>query len=156
MATEVALTVRPIGPEDRNPWQSLFQAYGVFYKTDFTSDICDNVWDWLMSDNHPVRGFIAGRGDSILGFAHLRAQHDTFSAGPSWFLDDLFTTPEARGQGVATSLISHLKHYASTHGGGTLRWITAADNHTAQHLYDSLAQRTSWVVYQDQVPGSTS
>jgi hypothetical protein len=29
-----------------------------------------------------------------------------------------------------------------------LRWITAADNVTAQKLYDRIATRTSWVTYE--------
>ena len=152
--TDTAPVVRPVAARDRNEWQSLFQAYGVFYKTEFTHDVCDGVWEWLMRDEHPVRCFVAESNNRVVGFAHVRAQHDTFTAGPSWFLDDLFTTPDARGQGVATALIAHVKQDAASRGGGTLRWITASDNHTAQRLYDTLATRTSWVVYQDETGGS--
>jgi len=146
--------VRAVRAHDRNAWQSLFQAYGVFYETPFGDGICQGVWEWLMEENHPVRGFVAETAGVVEGFAHVRAQHDTFTAGPSWFLDDLFTAPEARGKGVATALIEHVKDFAGIQGGGTLRWITAADNHTAQRLYDTLAQRTSWLVYQDEIEGT--
>jgi ribosomal protein S18 acetylase RimI-like enzyme len=147
--------VRAVSADDRDAWQKLFQAYGVFYRTAFDDDICEGVWKWLMEDNHPVRGFVAETAGTVVGFTHVRAQHNTFTAGPSWFLDDLFTAPEARGNGVATALIEHVKHYAGTRGGGTLRWITAADNQGAQRLYDTLAQRTSWVVYQDETEGAS-
>ena len=33
-------------------------------------------------------------------------------------------------------------------GGGTMRWITAADNTSAQKLYDRIATRANWVVYE--------
>lgn len=153
MMAELPL-VRAVSAEDQEAWQRLFKAYGVFYETAFDDDVCQGVWRWLMEDNHPVQCFVAEKAGVVVGFAHLRAQHDTFTAGPSWFLDDLFTAPEARGNGVATALIEHVKNFAGTQGGGTLRWITAADNHGAQRLYDALAQRTSWVVYQDETDGT--
>jgi len=31
---------------------------------------------------------------------------------------------------------------------GTLRWITASDNLTAQALYDQVATRATWVTYE--------
>jgi hypothetical protein len=32
--------------------------------------------------------------------------------------------------------------------GGSLRWITAADNERAQRAYERVATRTSWVTYE--------
>ena len=73
---------------------------------------------------------------------------DTFSTGLDWYLDDLFTDPAARGTGVASALIDRLTELARATGPGTLRWITAEDNVTAQRVYDRLAKRTTWVTYE--------
>lgn len=151
MSEETVPTVRPVGTDDRERWQELFLAYGIFYEESFPPDIVDGVWAWLMSDNHPLRGFVAELDGQVVGFAHLRFQHDTFTAGPGWFLDDLFTHPDARGRGVATALIEALDEYASTRGGGTMRWITAATNERARRLYDTLATPTTWVTYEREV-----
>lgn len=140
--------IRKIQPADRDQWEALFLAYGVFYETAFTQQIVEGVWEWLMDPSHSVSGFVAESEGTLLGFAHLREQADTFRAGPSWFLDDLFTLPTARGRGVGRALIDALKEHGAAHGGGDLRWITAADNTQAQHLYDTLASRTSWVMYE--------
>jgi GNAT superfamily N-acetyltransferase len=142
------IEIRPIGAGDRAQWEELFLAYGVFYETAFTPEIIKGVWEWLMNPQHSVHGFVAEEQGTLLGFAHLREQADTFRAGPSWFLDDLFTGPEARGRGVGRQLIAALRSHGASHGGGDLRWITAADNNQAQHLYDSVATRTSWVMYE--------
>ena len=62
-------------------------------------------------------------------------------------------TWEARGLGVGRALITRVKAHATAHGGGELRWFTEADNTTAQRLYDTLATKSSWVVYEDLVTG---
>ena len=144
--------IRPIELRDHNQWRTLFVAYGVFYETDFSDEVLAGVWAWLMDDAHEVSALVAEiedlDGSRLVGFAHLRRLHDTFTAGPGWSLDDLYVAPEHRGTGVAGSLIAACESVARAHGGGTLRWITAADNHTAQRLYDRVATRTSWVTYE--------
>ena len=151
MTEKTAPVVRLVTAGDRERWQELFLAYGVFYEEEFLPEVVEGVWAWLMEENHPVRCFVAEVDGQVQGFAHLRFQHDTFTAGAGWFLDDLFTDPEARGGGVATALISALDDYATAHGGGTLRWITASHNDRARRLYDTLATATTWVTYEREV-----
>ena len=151
MTEKTAPVVRLVTAGDCERWQELFLAYGVFYEEEFPPEVVEGVWAWLMEENHPVRCFVAEVDGQVQGFAHLRFQHDTFTAGAGWFLDDLFTDPEARGGGVATALISALDDYATAHGGGTLRWITASHNDRARRLYDTLANATTWVTYEREV-----
>ena len=139
--------IRPIGPGDRDAWRSLFTAYGVFYETDFSSAVLDGVWAWLMDPAHEVSALVAD-ADGLVGFAHLRRLQDTFTAGPAWSLDDLYVAPDHRGAGIARALIAACDATAHSAGGGTLRWITASDNSTAQRLYDTVATRTTWVTYE--------
>jgi len=144
----VTTEIRLLSASDEQAWRALFSAYGVFYKTSFDEHTLSGVFSWLMDEGHPETCLVAERDGRVVGFAHLQRQVDTFTAGPGWFLDDLFVDPDHRGQGIARALISHLSDYALAHGGGTLRWITAADNHTAQGLYDQIASKTSWVMYE--------
>jgi ribosomal protein S18 acetylase RimI-like enzyme len=142
------MDVRAVAPTDRAAWTALFTEYGDFYHSTFDERVLDGVWSWLMDESHEVNGIVAVREGSVVGFAHYRRLADTFTAGPSWFLDDLYVSPEARGAGAATSLIEGVTEIAAARGGGTLRWITAADNKTAQNVYDRVAQRTSWVTFE--------
>ena len=146
----MSTTIRPINASDEQAWRALFSAYGVFYETAFDDHTLAGVFSWLMDENHPEQCFVAESDGVVVGFAHLQRQVDTFTAGPGWFLDDLFVDPDHRGRGIARALISHLSNYATSHGGGTLRWITAADNHTAQGLYNQIATKTSWVMYESE------
>lgn len=145
--TEANVEIRPIVPGDRAAWQELFRAYGVFYETDFTDEVFDGVWAWLLDPGHEVSALVAVDGDELVGFAHIRRLSDTFTAGPGWFLDDLYVVPEYRGRGVARDLIEQAARDGAAAGGGTMRWITAADN-PAQKLYDRVATRATWVVYE--------
>jgi GNAT superfamily N-acetyltransferase len=144
----VALHVRPIGPLDHEEWRELFRAYGVFYDTVFTEPQLDTVWSWLMDPQHPHNAWVAEIDGTLVGFGHMRQHSDTFTGGPAWFLDDLYTSEGARGHGVATGIIAALRSHADAHGGGTISWITADDNHTAQRVYDRVAKRTHWVTYE--------
>ena len=96
--------VRPIDEGDHARWRELFTAYGVFYETEFPASVLEGVWAWIRDPEHPLLCFVAvDDAGTIVGFAHVREQPDTFTAGPGWYLDDLFTDPDARGQGIATS-----------------------------------------------------
>lgn len=145
------MTIRPIESADHDQWRELFRAYGVFYETQFPDEVLDGVWGWLMDPAHEVHALVADEEGGLAGFAHIRRLSDTFTAGPAWFLDDLYVAPEHRGSGIARALIERGYADATAAGGGTFRWITAADNETAQLLYDRIAERAGWVVYEKEL-----
>jgi len=140
--------IRAIQPSDKVQWARLFVAYGVFYETAFTQEIVDGVFAKLVGDTTEIQGLVALNDDKVVGFALYRALYDTFTDGPAWHLDDLFVDPAARGTGVANDLIEAVTIVARENGGGTIRWITAADNETAQRVYNKLATRKTWVTYE--------
>ena len=146
------VVVRRAVAGDRDAWTRLFVAYGVFYNSTFDETVLAGVWDWIQDASHEVDAVVAvDDGGSLVGFAHYRRQADTFTAGTGWTLDDLYVSPDARGAGAATALIEAVAEAAHAGGGGTLRWITAADNTTAQRLYDRVATRATWVTYERDV-----
>ena len=142
----MTVTVRAIEERDHDAWSPLFIAYGAFYETEFSTEVVESTWSRLIGDGSGIDALVAEIDDTVVGFAHYRSHPDTFSTGRDWFLDDLYTAPEARGSGAGTALIEQLKQLASS--SGTLRWITAESNTTAQSLYDKVATRTSWVTYE--------
>ena len=148
----MSIAVRAAAPQDRDAWARLFVDYGVFYETAFDETVLSGVWRWITDASHEVSAFVAvdDAGD-LVGFAHLRRQADTFTAGTGWTLDDLYVSPAARGAGVATALIDAVTVAATEGGGGTLRWITAEGNTRAQRVYDRVATRASWVTYEKEL-----
>jgi GNAT superfamily N-acetyltransferase len=64
------------------------------------------------------------------------------------YLEDLFVDPVARRSGVGRALIEALAAEGRQAGWRRIYWRTAADNATAQALYDRLARRSGWVTYE--------
>ena len=52
-------------------------------------------------------------------------------------MNDLFVSPDARGQGVGRALIEASADVARNRGAHHLEWATAPDNATAQRLYNA-------------------
>ena len=149
MSDTDAPAVRGIRADDRERWGELFAAYLEFYESEASPELLDRVWSWLLSDGRELSGLVAELDGVVVGIAHVRQQPDTFTGESSWHLEDLFTAPAARGHGVATALIAEIAAHQTP--GSTVRWMTAADNATAQSVYDKLATRTTWVTYEKSV-----
>lgn len=149
----MTIDVRDIREGDHNAWRRLFADYGEFYDTTFPDDVLDGVWSWLMDAESEVCAVVAvstGKSGDVVGFAHYRQLPDTFTASVAWFLDDLYVEPGHRGSGAGAALIDAVAERAASDGGGTVRWITAESNATAQRVYDRVATRTTWVTYEKQ------
>ncbi len=141
-------TIRPLTPADRSAWDPLYQGYAQFYRVEQTPEMRARVWDWLMDPGHELRGIAASdEGGQLLAFAHFRPFARPLSATVGGWLDDLFVSPEARGQGLAEALIAAISAEGRSAGWSVIRWITAEDNYRARSAYDRLAERTKWVTY---------
>ncbi len=86
-------------------------------------------------------------GEAV-GFATLYWSWQTLSAARLGVMNDLYVTPDARGQGVAESLIAACRDACRGHGARTLSWQTALDNERAQAVYERVGARPSrWLDY---------
>ena len=65
----------------------------------------------------------------------------------SRFLNDLFVMPGHRSGGTA-ALVEVVQAEAKAQGMGVVRWITRDHNYRARSLYDKLAKKTDWVLYE--------
>lgn len=146
------VVVRPIEQGDHEAWQRLFHAYRTFYEYDAEQDVVDRVWGWIHDPAHETNALVASIDGRVVGFAHHREFARPSSGKRGLYLDDLFTEPDVRGQGVGRALLDRLLQMAVERGLDKVRWITAEDNHTAQRLYDDLAQRTTWLTYDMRPP----
>jgi GNAT superfamily N-acetyltransferase len=142
------INVRPIAPQDRGDWDTLYAAYAAFYEIEQTQEMRDRVWGWLFDPAASSEALVAENAQGMLiGLAHFRPYARPLAAATGGFLDDLFVSPTARGSGAAQALIEALEHIAAQRGWGVIRWITADNNYRARGLYDRVATRTSWVTY---------
>ena len=140
------LTIDRLAPGDRAAWEALFRAYIAFYERSLTQDWYDRAWREFEADAR-MHALGARRDGRLLGIAHFLVQPSTSSAD-TCYLQDLFTAPEARGQGVGRALIEAVAERARARGCCRLHWLTHAGNTTARRLYDQVAENRGFIRYQ--------
>ncbi|HWU33537.1 MAG TPA: GNAT family N-acetyltransferase [Marmoricola sp.] len=143
----MTFTIRPVVETDRNAWGSLYRGYRDFYKLEDDPEVLDRAWQWLMTGEHTLFGLVAAQEDELLGLAHLKWMARPSTGTICLYLDDLFTAPVARGQGVGHALLVRASQIAAERGASVVRWITDVDNTTARRVYDEVATATRWVTY---------
>lgn len=67
--------------------------------------------------------------------------------GPSIYIADVAVTAAARRQGIGRALLQDLESWAADHDAHAIRLNMHAGNTPAQHLYESLGYRQTWVTY---------
>lgn len=141
------ISISHLTKEDRQDWQRLYEGYAVFYKVPMNDDILNQVWDWIFDET--IYCIVAkDENGRAIGLMHYRAMPSPLRGSMVGFLDDLFVEPEVRGQGAVDALFGKLKEEAQSHGWKAIRWITGDDNYRARGVYDKIAKKTAWNLYQ--------
>jgi GNAT superfamily N-acetyltransferase len=144
----MSFTVRTLEHTDRHEWDQLWRGYLDFYETTVPDHVSELTWQRLMDPEAPILGFCAAQTDGkLLGIVHYLFHPVTWSAGPRCYLEDLFTSPDARGKGVGRALIEAVYAAADSRGADQVYWLTQAFNATARRLYDQVASATPFIKY---------
>ncbi len=115
----------------------LFDLYRVFYEQKSDLNGARNFLKERISNEESV-AFIALDGSSPLGFVQLYPSFSSVSMKRSWVLNDLFVNEQARGQGIGEKLMKTAIEFAKETGAKGVLLETAADNTTAQRLYEKI------------------
>jgi len=140
--------VRPPAADDREQWLGLWQGYLDFYESDVPASVTNLTWNRLLDPEAPIHGLCAATTDGrILGIVHYLFHPVTWAAGPRCYLEDLFTSADARGRGVGRALIEAVYAAADARGADQVYWLTQEFNATARRLYDQVATATQFIKY---------
>jgi GNAT superfamily N-acetyltransferase len=151
MQSSQGLTVRIAARGDYARWFVLWAEYNAFYErvgpNAVPQAVTDRTWERFFDSYEPMHALVAEVDHDVTGFAHFLFHRNTVMIPPICYLQDLFTTRDARGKGVGRALIEEV--YARARGAGCSRvyWQTHATNQTAMRLYDQVAERSGFVVY---------
>jgi GNAT superfamily N-acetyltransferase len=127
----------------------VIQQYQSFYGVENLSDDTNRKF-FSQFDEHSQEGcvFVYRAGGVVAGFATIYFSYASTLAAKVAILNDLFTLPDYRGNGIARKLIEHSRLHASEKGAVRLQWLTAPDNRQAQAVYDALqASSSTWRCY---------
>ena len=141
------ITVTPPSPHEKDQWLPLWRGYLDFYRTDLSEEITDLTWRRCFDLHEPLYMLVARHDGAWRGFAILVLHRSTWAKEDYCYLEDLFTAPEARGQGVATALIEAGADLARAYGCSRYYWLTEDSNHTAQVLYDKIGRKSGFIQY---------
>jgi GNAT superfamily N-acetyltransferase len=143
--------VRPVARADYDQWLPLWDGYNAFYgrhgATALDPAITATTWQRFFDDEEPVHALVAEADGQLIGLTHFLYHRSTTAIGPTCYLQDLFTTEAARGKGVGRALIEGVYARARSAGAARVYWQTHETNATAMRLYDSIAQRSGFLVY---------
>lgn len=145
------LVVRPARPDDFESWLPLWTGYNTFYKRTLPLEITKLTWQRFFDHYEPMHCLVAEQGARLIGLTHYIFHRNTTMVGPTCYLQDLFTTAEARGKGVGRALIEAVYERAKQAGSPRVYWQTHETNSTAMLLYDKVAQRSGFVVYRKDI-----
>jgi len=127
----------------------LIRKYQEFYKVVDISD-SKNKEFFLQFDEASSAGcqFIFRSNLKPVGFATVFFTYSSTLAVKVAVLNDLYTLPEMRREGIGKQLVEHCRAFAKSRSASRLQWVTAPDNEQAQKLYDSLnTGKSTWCFY---------
>ncbi|MEZ5666648.1 MAG: GNAT family N-acetyltransferase [Alphaproteobacteria bacterium] len=142
------LTIEPVAAHHKAQWLTLYAGYADFYHSPLGPEGAEVVWGWLMDPGHVFEGLVARQDDRLVGLVHFRAMPSPLRAKDAGFIDDLFVDPDRRGTGAAEALMLAVYDIAQARGWPLLRWITSDSNYRARAVYDRIAVKSQWAMYE--------
>lgn len=141
------IQIVPVQQQDYKQWMVYWLAYQHFYQVSLSPAVTQTTWQRFFCDTEPVYCAVAKQGEQILGFVHYIIHRSTWAEQNFCYLEDLYVSPESRGQQVGKRLIEYVQQQAISLHHGRLYWHTQETNHTAQKLYDWIAEKPGVIEY---------
>ena len=144
-------TVRAAVQDDFAAWKVLWDGYNAFYgragHTALPEEVTRMTWSRFLDADEPMHVMVAERLGTLLGLVHFIFHRSTIQVAPTCYLQDLFTVEEARGTGVGRALINAVYERAISAGSPRVYWLTHETNTVAMQLYDTVAEKSGFLVY---------
>ena len=143
------LVIRPLVIDDEADWRRLWSAYLAFYETVLPEEIDRSTFARLTGGGSgDFRGLVAELDGRAVGLAHYLFHRSCWTLNDICYLQDLYADPEVRGTGIGRALIEAVYGKAGEAGAPEVYWMTQEFNATARRLYDRIAGKTPFIIYQ--------
>lgn len=147
--------IRPAARADYDRWLPLWDGYNAFYGRSGAAALAPEVtaatWERFFDPYEPMFALVAEQDGALLGLTHYLLHRSTTALLPSLYLQDLFTTADARGKGVGRALIEGVYAAAQKRSLPRVYWLTHETNDTAMKLYDRVAEKSGFLVYRKSI-----
>ena len=141
--------IRPLAANDFAQWSGLWRQYLEFYQSSVPQTVYETTFDRLIdAKNTAQNALVADQAGTLVGLVHFIYHPHNWRVENVCYLQDLFTAPNTRGQGVGRALIQSVYDLADKNGTPSVYWLTQDFNKTARLLYDRIATQTPFIKYQ--------
>ena len=144
---QCSLHIQPAQIHDFLLWKPLWQSYQDFYQVNLSDTVTKTTWQRFFDVKEPLYCALAKEGEQIVGFVHYVIHRSTWAVENFCYLEDLYVSPESRGQHTGKQLIEHVQKHAQTQQCARLYWHTQETNQRAQRLYDWVAEKPGVIEY---------
>lgn len=141
------MNIRELEAADYEGWAALYSGYKAFYNVPVSDADLRTAFEWILDENHPQYGFVVENDGVLVALAHYQVHPNPLTANYRMYLNDLYVDKGFRKRGCAGAIIETLVTICQNEGFEALRWITAEDNYRARSLYDKLAAKSNFVIY---------
>jgi GNAT superfamily N-acetyltransferase len=142
------LSIRPIRAEDEALWRDLWRGYLAYYETQVPEVVYATTFQRLLSGKREEpHGLIAFADGQAVGLTHYILHRTCWKVEEVCYLQDLFTTPAARGNGVARALMEAVYAGADAAGSPAVYWLTQEFNYRGRMLYDQVGIKSPFIRY---------
>ncbi len=143
----MSIKIRPLIEEDFDDWLRLWRGYQAFYGADLKSDEKRLFAALLKPQEDGPFALVVEQDDRLIALTHYLLHKTSWGAAPRCYLNDLFTDPDARGNGAGEALIHAVAKDAKERGADQTYWLTQDFNTTARKLYDRVSELTPFIKY---------
>ena len=128
--------IRPATPADVGTILRFVRDLAAFEREpDAVEATEETLTEALFGPRPAAEAVIAEDATGALGFALFFHNFSTWRGRRGLYLEDLYVTPDARGQGVGTALLRHLAALALERGCGRFEWSVLDWNADAIAFY---------------------
>jgi len=142
--------IRRAGPTDVPAIHRLIRELAEYERapTEATGTI-DQLRQALFGPDPAVFAHVAEEDGQIVGFALWFLNFSTWLCTHGIYLEDLYVTPDKRGQGIGKALLAELAQLCVQRGYGRFEWWVLDWNESAIGFYRSLGAvaMDDWTVY---------
>jgi GNAT superfamily N-acetyltransferase len=141
------LTVRKAEPQDRAGFDALWQAWQRHMGGRVPADATERSWQRIASADPGLCCLMAFADGEASGFAMVSRTYFAWTGSDILYLQDLFVSPEARGQRIGEALLLAVYRLADETGAAQVFWIADRRDARLQAFYDRHALSTPYIRY---------
>jgi GNAT superfamily N-acetyltransferase len=142
------MKIRSLVNADYEEWRGLWLSYLNFYETSLADEVINETF-YRFIDDHQTKqnALVAEDENGLVGLVHYIFHPHNWKIEEVCYLQDLFVTPQKRGQKIGQMLIESVYEEANSFGAPSVYWLTQEFNRPARKLYDKIADLTPFIKY---------